>query len=571
MRWAVAPSAALVGRMRYAHKFVIVGLVLFVPLALVAGAYVHLQQGQIEFSVRERHGVDYLDPLASLTAVVIAARREAAEDASPPSAVAERWLAAVDAADTGHGTALGIVGHWPVVRTQVAAALSASGTPAHRVAVHNDAVDSLLALIVQVGDASNLTLDPDLDTYYLMDTVQFRLPVLLDALARVSDVAALGRLGDAAGLSSAYGGAADAQIRLGIARGVLSSSQAALVHNLDTVVARTRDAGVRDSIRGAAARLTQALAAYSRDLDDAVQLGRADRIDPAVAERLELVVTGTTDDALHALDRLLEQRIEGLSDRAQRVVAGTVLATVVAVYLFLGFYVSVVTSIGRIVTSLRAVAAGDLTQQVRVDTRDELRFVAEVLNETVSRTREATDLLTEQATIDALTRLPNRVLVLRQLEALRSAGARGWVLFIDLDRFKPVNDSYGHESGDEVLREVADRLSALVADRAQAGRLAGDEFVLLAGGDVDEVQIRQLGALVVQRLSEPFRLSRGRSVRIGASVGISAVVSEADGEELLRRADVAMYEAKKAGRGQVAVYGAALKGWPTRAERIASP
>jgi diguanylate cyclase (GGDEF)-like protein len=232
----------------------------------------------------------------------------------------------------------------------------------------------------------------------------------------------------------------------------------------------------------------------------------------------------------------------------------------------MGFYVSVMTPISRIVASLQAVAAGDLTQRVVVQTRDEMAFVAEALNETVSRTRQATDLLTEQATIDSLTGLPNRVLMLRRLDDVRAAAGGlggdaergGWVLFVDLDRFKMVNDSFGHESGDEVLREVAYRLRSLAPPGVVAGRLAGDEFVLVAGPTLTSDDARQLGLLVVTRLSEQIRLNSGRRTAIGASVGIAAITGDASSEELLRRADVAMYEAKKHGRGQSEMYDEAM-------------
>jgi diguanylate cyclase (GGDEF)-like protein len=547
-RWAVAPSAALVGRLRYAHKFAIVGLVLVLPLAVVAGAYVKVQRNQIAFSARERHGVACLDPLTALAAGLISGRHAAARGAAPGPGLA-RLLAAADAADRRHGAILGISGAWARTRALTETARTGSGTPFERVARYDRAMEGLLALIVQVGDASNLTLDPDLDTYYLMDTVQFRLPVVLDAAARVSDVATLG-----AGSRRGGGASSEELIQLGIARGVLSSSQDALGHDLATVVATTADDSVRTAVRTDSRDLTSALQEYSRALDRAVSSGRAGPLRGAGITRLEDVVQRTATDSASALDHLLQRRIERLSHGAKRVVAGTVLSTVVAIYLFLGFYVSVMTSMRRIVASLRAVAAGDLTQHVEVDTRDELHFVADVLNETVSRTREATDLLTQQATLDALTGLPNRVLVLRELEAARQSGRPGWVLFIDLDRFKLVNDSFGHECGDEVLAEVAYRVHALAQDRAVAGRLAGDEFVLIVTEPADEAGVRHLGMLVVHRLTEQIRLGSGRRVAIGASVGIAAVTGDADAEELLRRADLAMYEAKKAGRGRVELY-----------------
>ena len=549
----MAPGTALVGRMRYAQKFAVVGLVLLIPLGVIAGAYVHLQREQMAFSSRERVGVAYLVPLSTLTASVMAARGDG-DDAGATAGDLGRGLQAVDAADRRDGGMLGIQGSWRATRALVTAAVApggpgAPGTPdtndEARSARYDAASAALLALVVQVGDASNLTLDPDLDTYYLMDMVQFRLPVVLDVVARVLETVPAGG-GDA-------GEADRMRIRLGIAQGVVTSSRTALAHDLATVAARTADAGVREQTQADGAGLDGALAAFTAGLDAAVQSGRADRLDRAAGEQLRRALALTTDRSARSLDLLLARRIDRLGAVAGRVVVGAVVTVLLALYLFVGFYLSVVTPIRRIVASLRAVAGGDLTQHVEVHTRDELRFVAEVLNDTVSRTRVATERLTEQATHDDLTGLPNRAEILDQLAVRQRAGG-GWVLFVDLDRFKLVNDSFGHEAGDEVLREVAYRLRALAGSRAEAGRLSGDEFVLLLGPGDTAASAEELGAQVVQRLGESIVLGSGRRVDIGASVGIAPVTDEVPPEELLRRADVAMYEAKRYGRGRVELY-----------------
>ncbi len=163
----------------------------------------------------------------------------------------------------------------------------------------------------------------------------------------------------------------------------------------------------------------------------------------------------------------------------------TGLAALLGAYLFVGFYLSVAPPIRRIVATLHAVAGGDLTQRVAVDTRDELSFVARALNETVARTEAATNRLAQQATHDTLTGLPNRALALDRLgQALsrgRPDGGLLAVLFIDLDRFKPINDSLGHHSGDEVLTEIGRRLTAVSRGADTVARLAGDEFVVIRG------------------------------------------------------------------------------------------
>jgi diguanylate cyclase (GGDEF)-like protein len=155
-----------------------------------------------------------------------------------------------------------------------------------------------------------------------------------------------------------------------------------------------------------------------------------------------------------------------------------------------------------------------------------------------------------QALHDALTGLPNRVLFADRLEQALASGDDTAVLFCDLDRFKQVNDQLGHAAGDELLRQVAQRLVAAVPDGAVLGRLSGDEFAVLLVGDTDpEAAARAL----VDRFEQPFRLE-GRELRVTTSVGVArADRDDLRADSLLRASDTAMYAAKQQGRNQISV------------------
>lgn len=153
---------------------------------------------------------------------------------------------------------------------------------------------------------------------------------------------------------------------------------------------------------------------------------------------------------------------------------------------------------------------------------------------------------------DALTGLPNRARLRDYLEAkLESLGRREsqlTLLYIDLDRFKPVNDTYGHAAGDEVLIEVSHRLKQCTRGEDLVARLGGDEFVMVVTRMRNRDDIEKLCQRVVTTLSEPFSYE-GKDIIIGASVGIAiAPVDALHTNELLRCADVALYQAKTAGR-----------------------
>ena len=173
----------------------------------------------------------------------------------------------------------------------------------------------------------------------------------------------------------------------------------------------------------------------------------------------------------------------------------------------------------------------------------------------VTESRLSEQDLRRRALCDPLTGLPNRYLVADRLEMAgarqgRVDGGATAVLFIDLDGFKPINDTHGHDAGDELLRQIADRLAAAVRTTDTVGRVGGDEFVVLCE-DVDEEATSVVARRVLETLQQPFQLSRA-TVRIDGSIGI-AMSPPHPFDQLLQAADAAMYRAKRAGGGAVVV------------------
>ncbi|MCU1360047.1 MAG: sensor-containing diguanylate cyclase/phosphodiesterase, partial [Ilumatobacteraceae bacterium] len=166
--------------------------------------------------------------------------------------------------------------------------------------------------------------------------------------------------------------------------------------------------------------------------------------------------------------------------------------------------------------------------------------------------------LLRQAQTDALTGLPNRTLLLEKISAYVHESWRPdrepTLYFVDLDRFKNINDSLGHSAGDEVLRIVADRLLGAVPQEAMVARLSGDEYVVL---DPTTRSLGSASALAERLLSvfrEPIALPQG-DVFVTASIGVSSIDSmAAKPEDVLRHADTAMYRAKDSGRNCMAFY-----------------
>jgi diguanylate cyclase (GGDEF)-like protein/PAS domain S-box-containing protein len=175
----------------------------------------------------------------------------------------------------------------------------------------------------------------------------------------------------------------------------------------------------------------------------------------------------------------------------------------------------------------------------------------------ITEQKRLADELAHQAFHDSLTGLANRALFRDRVEhALARAGRHGGLmatLFLDLDNFKRVNDSLGHTAGDELLVAVAERLRGCLRTTDTAARLGGDEFAILLEDMADAADIEQVAGRIIDSLQLPFR--RGdREIFISASVGIALPSRGATGDQLLREADIAMYTAKRRGKGRAETY-----------------
>lgn len=161
--------------------------------------------------------------------------------------------------------------------------------------------------------------------------------------------------------------------------------------------------------------------------------------------------------------------------------------------------------------------------------------------------------------IDALTGLPNRLLFNDRLTTIIHEATRNGecfsVLFVDLDRFKLINDTHGHAAGDQVLRVVAQRLSASVRASDTVARYAGDEFIVVLRHVVKNDDVSRVAEKIMQAMGTPLSLDNGTELQLGASMGLSFFPDDAnDPETLLRHADEAMYAAKRQGRNTFKIY-----------------
>ncbi|QTL37715.1 EAL domain-containing protein [Pseudoalteromonas viridis] len=180
------------------------------------------------------------------------------------------------------------------------------------------------------------------------------------------------------------------------------------------------------------------------------------------------------------------------------------------------------------------------------------QYIAVLSDMTERKEQEAK--IAYQAMYDALTGLPNRRLLLdricQDLKQIERQPHLSALLFIDLDRFKRINDTMGHDAGDNLLLEVANRLNHLVRRTDTLARFGGDEFVLLLSQISEVEDAAKVAEKILTSLAQPFNIN-GFEVISGASIGIAIMPDDAnEQQEILRRADLAMYKAKESGRNQ---------------------
>ncbi len=178
-------------------------------------------------------------------------------------------------------------------------------------------------------------------------------------------------------------------------------------------------------------------------------------------------------------------------------------------------------------------------------------------NRDITEQRETEQSLIKQAFHDELTGLPNKALLIDRMSHALAVSARTsqpiGVLFIDLDGFKTINDTLGHQVGDTALLKVSERLTAIVRPGDTLARIGGDKFVMLCASTDGARGATAVARRILDAFAQPFVLE-GREIQIGASIGIATSTGAEDPTQIIENADTAMYEAKHEGRGRFAIH-----------------
>jgi diguanylate cyclase (GGDEF)-like protein len=292
--------------------------------------------------------------------------------------------------------------------------------------------------------------------------------------------------------------------------------------------------------------------------------------DHLVAEQALGMLTSARAALVIAVSRDIQPLAASLADTARQVTAA---AAAVALLAMLGLWLAlrrvVVQPLQQLLTHLRRVRSDKscLGGLVVVDGNAEAAELGAGLNELTARLKDLHENVEIIAFTDPLTRLPNRTLFYERLrEAIEHAREdyKPFAVFImDLDRFKDINDTLGHQAGDELLREVALRLRGKLRDTDTLARMGGDEFGILLPA-VNEKHAAMAARMLLQALRLPFQVA-GQTLDVGASFGIALYPDHGvDANLLIQRADVAMYAAKDSNSGHAFYDGKQDHHSPTR-------
>lgn len=378
----LSPAERLLGRLRYAHKILAVALVLLVPLAVAGAAFVSQQRAQMDFSVKERAGVSYVAPLLRSLATMAQVRALPPEiDRTSLTAQAREEWDAVRVVEEVHGAGLGTQEEHAAAAALVDRALATDAADPAAAAAFEEATGAVLALVTAAGDGSNLILDPDLDSYYVMDALIVKVPALLDQVSR-------GHVEARALAAAPEEGFRDALVDLAVTRGNTASLAGAMSTGLSTSFTETSNPQLQARVAPQLETVQELLAADDAQFAAITEGGGAGGSGTPEAPAALGALGELAGVAAAELDALLETRVAAMAGTERTILAVIAVSLAAAAYLTVAFAVAVRRSLTAMVASLEAARDGDLTRDPQVGSRDEIGTMAAALTALLASLRE---------------------------------------------------------------------------------------------------------------------------------------------------------------------------------------
>jgi diguanylate cyclase (GGDEF)-like protein len=552
MEFALRPGMRLMRRLGVAGKFGLIAVLLLLPLCTSMTASFRDSTGQIAFADREREGLRYVKPLVRLM-IELTQTRNLAQHGQDGGDVWVGIVRELDEITAQHGDQLAVRGDWTRLRADVQAVYVDPGTGQEVAERAELASRRVHQLIKKVADSSNLIIDPQLDSHYLVMILTDRLPRLMLAAADAQDLRHQG-----AGASTEQ---ADA-LALGVTASDFADAARQLSLDLTTAMTATSWRGLRHQVGAEAWALSTAVTQYSSTLSGS--RSGATTLSAADTATLSASSTALAGVLSGALDQLLVQRHERLMADRTSPLWLTLAALGVVFYLLMALFRATTRDVRAVLEDISTVTNGALNQTSALSGSDEFSQMSRAVIYARDQLTGLMGTLKYQATHDELTALANRSLFTEKVEeALAAAGAgtgqpppgQVAVLLIDLDGFKDINDSFGHDLGDRLLRMVGARIHRSLPRRSVVARLGSDEFAVLIADQRNAGAPQQTVARLEETLAQPVDID-GRRMRVQAGIGLALATPGAGttAVELVRNADVALSYAKDLGKGRSTVF-----------------
>ncbi len=552
----LTPARAVMDRLPFAWKFLVLGTVLIVPMLYVAWSYLGVQRANTEFSAKERVGIRYILPATDVVHDVVQARSAAVQLAGgdpdarqafdAATAKLDASLDALAAEDKTDGAELQTTAMFTKFRAKVDA--TASGTQASPTAAYeawNGVAADSLALVLQAGNVSNLILDPDLDTYYLMDSHVIRLVTLVDLAGQAAALQQVIAFEQLTGTELV-----ERQLELSRIQGSIDFNHSTLEGNYVTSLASTdQKASWKRRIDGDLAAYLSSAKLLSKQLDRAVH---AD-IDPTQATALAATVQTnlvTLQDSTSAqLDFLTVDRLSGFAaaKRTTLIVAGVAFLT--AALLFGGFYQSVRSALRQLLDASERIGRGEFDSGIDVSSRDEIGRMAQSFDDMAISLRKTANAARRISTGDVQvdvaptserdelgTSFRDMVVYLQETASIVESLSHG-----DIDRTVTVRserDELGAALRDTVayLREMSEAagvdfadLGVHIAEQAKAAdRIANGDLTV----DVTPRSNRDVLGVAFQRMTDNLRETIGSISENASAVSASSQQLSATSHEV---------------------------------------
>jgi methyl-accepting chemotaxis protein len=391
MKTILVLGMALMGRLRYAYKFGLISLVFVAPITVMIYFLVSETNIGIAFAQKEKMGIQYVAPLRGVLEDLQQHRGMAAgllggdasfadKLATNEKALADR-IAKVDAMDAKAGKELDTTAKWKALKSEWEALRGKyrNLTLKESFQEHTSLISGLTALMTHVADTSNLTLDPDLDSYYVMDAIITRLPAMSELLGQAR---AMG-----AGVGARGAASPEERARLAVLQGGIADALNAVGHGIE--VAATANAGLKQKLGSNVDNARQVVENFTALMQDKLVNAEKIEIDPKTYFAAATEVIGHAyqmyDILAPELDHLLQERLDRLTAKRFWIIGFVAVMLLLAAYLYAAFFQSVKQAVATLEAAAHAMSEGRLDVRAEVVGRDELTHVAGSFNTMVER------------------------------------------------------------------------------------------------------------------------------------------------------------------------------------------